>query len=134
MYCACGLQASVLGNRAAARMDRPCQCGILKPRSLMGRVPAIRDYLSGSKPRMRGFEPVWWISCSRFKHCAMVLVLSAIGSFAKVISGMPVFVPSRRKFLFGQPLQACPSQEVDRSPVAAPVNFRAEVQQFDRSP
>src|SRR5262249_26362971 len=83
MYCACGLQASVLGNRAAARMDRPCQCGILKPRSLMGRVPAIRDYLSGSKPRMRGFEPVWWISCSRFKHCAMVLVLSAIGLIRK---------------------------------------------------
>jgi hypothetical protein len=83
MYCACGLQASVLGNRAAARMDRPCQCGILKPRNLMGGVPAIRDYLSGSKPRMRGFEPVWWISCSRFKHCAMVLVLSAIGLIRK---------------------------------------------------
>src|SRR5262245_24212132 len=59
-------------------MDRPCQCGILKPRSLMGSVPAIRDHLSGSKPRMRGFEPGWYISCSRSKHCAMVPVLAAI--------------------------------------------------------
>src|SRR5262249_53550416 len=33
---------------------------------------AIRDYLSGSKPRMHSFETVWWISCSKFKRCAMV--------------------------------------------------------------
>src|SRR5215510_12990811 len=46
------------------------QCGILKPRGLMGRVPAIRDYSSGSKPRMHSCEAVWCISCSRFKHCA----------------------------------------------------------------
>jgi hypothetical protein len=71
MYCS--LQVRVLGNREAVRMDMLCQCGILKLRSLMGGVPAVRDYLSGSKPRMRGFEAVWWISCSRFKHCAMVL-------------------------------------------------------------
>jgi hypothetical protein len=59
-------------------MDTPCQRGILKPRTLMGRVPAIRDYLSGSKPRMRSFEAGWWISCSKFKHCAMAPVLAAI--------------------------------------------------------
>jgi hypothetical protein len=63
----------VLGNREAARGDMPCQCGILKRRSLMDGVPAVRDYLSGSKLRMRSFEAVWWISCSRSKHCAMVL-------------------------------------------------------------
>src|SRR6516165_6258551 len=32
----------------------------------------IRDYLSGSNPRMHSFEAVSWISCSSFKHCAMV--------------------------------------------------------------
>ena len=33
---------------------------------------AIRNYLSGSKPRMHSFEAMWCISCSRFKHCAVV--------------------------------------------------------------
>src|SRR5262249_22647736 len=33
---------------------------------------AIRDRLSGSKPRMYGFEPAWWISCSRFKRCVVL--------------------------------------------------------------
>src|SRR5262249_43466167 len=33
---------------------------------------AIRDYLSGSRARMDSFETVWWISCCRFKCCAMV--------------------------------------------------------------
>src|SRR6516165_6678198 len=113
-------------------MDRPCQFGMPKPRSLMGRVPAIRGYLSGSKPRMRSFDALWWISWSRFKHCAMVPVLAAIcpvfdddalaetrphdagpdrmESFGKdswSIIGMPVFVPSRRNFLVsGQLLRA----------------------------
>jgi hypothetical protein len=32
--------------------------------------------LSVSKPRMRSFEAVSWISCSRFKHCAVVLASS----------------------------------------------------------
>jgi hypothetical protein len=58
-------------------MHTPCQRGILKPRSLMGRVPAIRGYLSGSKQRMRGFAAGWWISCSKFKRCAMAPVLMA---------------------------------------------------------
>jgi hypothetical protein len=30
----------------------------------------VRDYLSGSKPKMRSFEASWSISCSSFKHCA----------------------------------------------------------------
>ena len=53
----------------------PWQCRILKPQS-----SAIRDALNGSKPRMHSFEAVWWNSCSRFEHCAMVpdrIVLSA---------------------------------------------------------
>jgi hypothetical protein len=33
---------------------------------------AISDQLSGSKPRMHSFETLWWISCSKFKHCAMM--------------------------------------------------------------
>jgi hypothetical protein len=52
-------------------MDMPSKdqlrhCGILKSRGLMS-----GDSLSGSKPRMHGFDAVWWNSCSRFKHCAM---------------------------------------------------------------
>jgi len=47
--------------------DQLCRCGILKSRGLMGGDP-----LSGSKPRMHNFDAVWWNSCSRFKHCAMV--------------------------------------------------------------
>ena len=47
------------GNQEALRID-------------MSPNAAIRDYLSGSKPRMHSFEAVSWISCSRFKHCAMV--------------------------------------------------------------
>ncbi len=50
---------STLGNREAVRMD-------------MSPNAAIRDHLSGSKPRMHSFETVWWISCSKFEHCAMV--------------------------------------------------------------
>src|SRR5262245_1993063 len=42
---------SMLGNQEAVRMDR-------SPNA------AIRDYLSGLKPRMRSFETAWWISCS----------------------------------------------------------------------
>jgi hypothetical protein len=34
---------------------------------------AIRDCLSGSKPKMHSFDAVWWSSRSRFKHCAMML-------------------------------------------------------------
>ena len=78
MYCVCSFPVGALGNREAGRMDPPCQRGILKPRSLMGRVPAIRDYLSGSKQRMRDFEAGWWISCSKFKRCAMAPVLAVI--------------------------------------------------------
>ena len=55
---------TVLGNQEAVRM---CQRQILKPQS-----SAIRDYLSGSKPRMHSFEALWWIYCSSFKRCAMV--------------------------------------------------------------
>src|SRR5215831_14774730 len=47
--------------------DQVCQCGILKPHG-----SAIRDYLSGSKPRMHSLDAMSWISSSRFKHCAMV--------------------------------------------------------------
>jgi hypothetical protein len=52
-------------------MDMPSKdqlrhCGILKSRGLMS-----GDSLSGSKPRMHSFDAGWWISGSRFKHCAM---------------------------------------------------------------
>jgi len=50
---------SALGKQKALRVDK-------SPNA------AIRDYLSGSKPRMRSFAPVWWSSCLRFKRCAMV--------------------------------------------------------------
>jgi hypothetical protein len=46
----------VRGNQKAVRMEIKA---------------AIRDYLSGSKPKMNSFEALWWISCSSFKHCAM---------------------------------------------------------------
>jgi len=49
----------MLGNQEALRID-------------MSPNGAIRDYLSGSKPRMHSFEAESWISCSSFKHCAMV--------------------------------------------------------------
>jgi len=49
----------VLANQEAVRID-------------MSPNAAIRDYLSGSKPKMHSFEALWWISCSRFKHCAML--------------------------------------------------------------
>jgi hypothetical protein len=49
----------VLGNQEAVRVDR-------SPNA------AIKDYLSGLKPRMRSFETVWWILCSRSKRYAMV--------------------------------------------------------------
>jgi hypothetical protein len=45
----------MLGNQEALRID-------------MSPNAAIRDYLSGSKPRMHSFEAVSWISCSSFKH------------------------------------------------------------------
>src|SRR5260221_3951526 len=50
---------SVLGNQEAARME-------------MSPNAAIKDYLSGSKPRMHSFETLWWISCSKFKRSAMM--------------------------------------------------------------
>ena len=50
---------SVLAHQETVRID-------------MSPNAAIRNYLSGLKPRMHSFEAVWWISCSRFKHCAMV--------------------------------------------------------------
>ena len=57
---------TVLGNQETVRMDMsPCHCRILKPQS-----SAIRDYLSGSKPRMDSYKTVWWSSCSRFEHYA----------------------------------------------------------------
>ena len=46
--------------------DQVCHRGTLKSRGLMG-----GDCLSGSKPRMHGFDAVWLNSCSRLKHCAM---------------------------------------------------------------
>src|SRR5438132_1286364 len=49
----------MLGDQEAVRMD-------MSPNS------AISDQLSGSKPRMHSFETLWWISCSKFKHCAMM--------------------------------------------------------------
>ena len=49
----------MLGDQEAVRMD-------VSPNS------AISDQLSGSKPRMHSFETLWWISCSKFKRCAMV--------------------------------------------------------------
>jgi len=46
--------------------------------------------------------------------------------------GMPPFRPlTRRLFVSGQLPRAWSSQEVDRSPAAATVNFRAEVQQVE---
>jgi hypothetical protein len=53
---------SVLGNQEAVQMD-------MSPNEVRS---AIRGYLSGSKPRMHSYEPVWWNSCSEFKHCAMM--------------------------------------------------------------
>jgi len=52
----CKWPESVLGNQKAVRIDK-------SPNA------AIRDYWSAAKPRMHGFEALWWISCSRFKHC-----------------------------------------------------------------
>src|SRR5215472_13723313 len=46
----------MLGNQKAVRTDK-------SPNA------AIRDYRSASKPRMHGFDALWWISCSSFKHC-----------------------------------------------------------------
>ena len=54
----------MLGNQEALRID-------------MSPNEAIRDYLSGSKPRMHSFEAVSWISCSSFKHCAMCQIALA---------------------------------------------------------
>jgi hypothetical protein len=59
MCCACRSSVSVLDNQETVRVDR-------SPNA------AIRDYLSGLKPRMRSFETAWWISCSRSKRCATV--------------------------------------------------------------
>jgi hypothetical protein len=50
---------SVLGRQEAVRMD-------------MSPNATIRDYLRGSKPKMHSFGLVWWLSSSRFKHCAMM--------------------------------------------------------------
>jgi hypothetical protein len=62
------LHVTVLGNQGAVRIHMsPWQCRILKPQS-----SAIRDDLNGSNPRMHSFDEVWWSSCSRFMHCAMV--------------------------------------------------------------
>ena len=49
----------MLGNQKVVRIDK-------SPNA------AIRDYWSGSRAKMHSFETVWWISCSRFKRCAMV--------------------------------------------------------------
>ena len=49
----------MLGNQEAVRMD-------MFPNS------AIKEHLSGLKPRMHSFETALWISCSKFKRCAMV--------------------------------------------------------------
>jgi hypothetical protein len=54
----------MLGNKEAVRMH-------LEARQQMG------DHWSGSKPRMHGFEGVWWSSCSRFKPCATVPIALA---------------------------------------------------------
>ena len=54
MCCACRSSVSVLDNQETVRVDRSPSA-------------AIRDYLSGLKPRMRSFETAWWISCSRSK-------------------------------------------------------------------
>jgi hypothetical protein len=59
MCSVCRWPVSTLDNQEAVRMD-------VSPNA------AIRDHLSGSKPRMHGFETVWWFSCSKFKRCAMV--------------------------------------------------------------
>jgi hypothetical protein len=57
---------TVLGNQETVRMDiSPSYCRILKPQG-----SAIRDNLSGSKPRMNSYEAVWWSSCSRLEHYA----------------------------------------------------------------
>ena len=56
----CSLYVSALGNQETVR--EYCQ--------------RIRDYLSGSRPRMPRSEAASWNSCSRFKHCA---TQSAIG-------------------------------------------------------
>ena len=55
----CSLYVSVLGNQEAVPVCRQW----------------IRNYLSGSRPRMPRSEAVWRISCSRFKHCAMHLAI-----------------------------------------------------------
>ena len=49
----------MLGNQEAVRMD-------MFPNS------AIREHLSGLNPRMHSFGTALWISCSKFKRCAMV--------------------------------------------------------------
>jgi hypothetical protein len=51
----CSLYVSALANQEAVRMY----------------IPSYLYYLSGSKPRMHSWEGVWWISCSRFRHCAV---------------------------------------------------------------
>ena len=40
---------------------------------LDGGVRAMRDCLSGSKPKIHSFDAGWWNSRSRFKHCGMML-------------------------------------------------------------
>jgi hypothetical protein len=66
-----GSQESVrmLGSQESVRMEVPsrghvCPRGILKPRHTraIGKVSAIVDCLSGSKPRMLSFEAARWIS------------------------------------------------------------------------
>jgi hypothetical protein len=39
-----------------------------KTTELDGGVRAIRERLSGSKPKMHSFDAVWWNSRSRFRH------------------------------------------------------------------
>src|SRR5262249_53150702 len=38
----------------------------------MSVVRALKNPLSGSKPRIHSFEAVWLNSCSRFKRCGIV--------------------------------------------------------------
>src|SRR5262249_37461340 len=98
---------------------------------------------------MHGFDALWWISCSSFKHCEIPPnsscrhladfdddtsaktwlhnVNTTLMKFSERIlnhlSGCPFRPVTPKKVVSRQSLRARSSQEVDRSPVASTVNF-----------
>ncbi len=88
MCCACRSSVSVLDNQETVRVDRSPSA-------------AIRDYLSGLKPRMRSFETAWWISLwpRRGLHDADLDRMEFFGKDIRSFIWMPVPSLSCRKIL-----------------------------------